>query len=168
MYLYEVLRRKCGQSPEAVSDALSQTTFIHPYGHIGLLRWQTDSQWVQFGVEGIGDRLAELAGGITTFHEQVASEREVDEIQRVVFDADRIVFLGFGYHEMNMELLYPTTMPEGNTIFGITFGMTKDNIEVVDAALAARLAGRDRRPANLRSLNCAEFLAYFDRRLSYS
>ena len=83
-YFYEALQIKCGKSAEQVAAALNDSTFIHPYGRVGLLPWQTNNNWVQFGDENIGSRLPELAQNIKTFHEQQLDETDRRRIKEAM------------------------------------------------------------------------------------
>jgi hypothetical protein len=80
----------------------------HPYGTIGPLPWR--DKGLMLGGDEQGQRLAELSAGIQTYTERIEDGDLVTDMRRMVAEAEVIVFLGFGFHKQNMELL---TTPKG-------------------------------------------------------
>lgn len=173
-FLYEALQIKCRESAESVADALNNSTFIHPYGQIGLLPWQSGSNWVQFGDEKIGDRLTELSESIRTFHEQQSDDSAVESIHDAIRNANKIAFLGFAYHKMNMSLLYPDDKLQTANTMGTVYEMEADNVELVIQSIWSTLHRDIRHSFEVKQIvkminaDCDGFMNNFDRRLSYS
>ena len=71
---------------------------------------------------------------ILTFTEQVRDIDLVAGIRNALSSADRIVFLGFGYHRQNLELL-KSSAPKHVEVFGTSFAMSKSDIETVSEEL---------------------------------
>jgi hypothetical protein len=95
----------CDQA-EAV-ELLSHLKIFHPYGVVGHLPWSHKQPAAEFGVEKYGPlRLLNYAAGIKTFTEKIdESSGEIASMRKRVLDAERIVFLGFAFHDDNMELI---------------------------------------------------------------
>jgi len=80
--------------------------------------------------------------------------------------ADTVVFLGFAFHPMNMELITPETSSESRRVFATGFGISNDDINVVSHEIANML--RKAGPTaidlymNLRNnLRCADLFNEF-------
>jgi len=79
----------------------------HPYGTVGNL-WD-DKGRLTFGETPDSRRLMFLAQRIKTFTESENIDQEEDDKNRVKYlvdRADRIIFLGFAYHDQNLDLLF--------------------------------------------------------------
>jgi len=77
----------------------------HPYGTVGDL-WDIKGR-ITFGKLPDSEQLIALAKNIKTFTE--SREREEDmksTVKYCIERADRIIFLGFAYHEQNIDLLF--------------------------------------------------------------
>jgi hypothetical protein len=96
-----------GTDASELYSFVKQVIIRHPYGVVGLLDWQDWAQNgrpVSFGHVGNVD-LLEIAHQINTFTEQQEDNEKLAIIRRTVQEAEVIVFLGFAFHERNMELL---------------------------------------------------------------
>lgn len=148
---------------------LIETLYIsHPYGAVGKLPWQEckDNEKVPFGATRPPQGLVQIAGQIKTFTERVEDEASRDTIRVLIQTADTVVFLGFAFHPMNMELITPETSSESRRVFGTGFGISNDDINVVSHEIANML--RKAGPTaidlymNLRNnLRCADLLNEF-------
>jgi hypothetical protein len=77
---------------------------IHPYGTVGKL-W--DNGRLTFGVPIGSDLLVSLSQEIRTFTESFDEKEERrTSIRYFVEQADRMIFLGFAYHEQNLDRLF--------------------------------------------------------------
>jgi hypothetical protein len=88
-----------------VSDNLN---IIRPYGSVGRLHRETyppDVSGVRYGQR--PSNLFEIATNIRTFAEQ-HQDRDVEErIEVALTEAVLVVFLGFGFHKQNIEIMRP-------------------------------------------------------------
>jgi hypothetical protein len=80
---------------------------FHPYGQVGQLPWQVDSKTTTAVAFGEHERRVDrqLASSIKTYSESVADTTELSTAQQWVEKADKLIFLGFGFHRQNLELL---------------------------------------------------------------
>ncbi len=81
----------------------------HPYGNIGRLPWQTgEASDVEWGTDQPWNIL-NLTGQIRTYAEAMRDTEGLRSMRASVVGAKRLVFLGFGFHPQNVDLLidYP-------------------------------------------------------------
>lgn len=91
--------------PQAREIVSQHCRIIHPYGSLGALKEIDFGQaWPQLVT---GDAIMKLGSQLRTFTEALAGE-EGSAIKQAMEEANRLVFLGFGFHQQNMELLRPT------------------------------------------------------------
>lgn len=94
--------------PEVVAgDCLKELKFFHPYGMVGHLPWQESQTATPFGQNVDGRDLLSRAAQIKTFTEQTEDQVAVNEIRELLSEANIVVFLGFAFHQLNMELISP-------------------------------------------------------------
>lgn len=79
---------------------------------------------IPFGESLTPSRVGELAVGIKTFTERVDSDDELEEIRSAVANAETIIFLGFGFHDQNMELLTPSGSTRASRVLATANGMS--------------------------------------------
>jgi hypothetical protein len=88
-----------------------------------------------------------------------------------VFEAERLVFLGFAYHELNLEVLFgplrevPTR--QAKQVFGSAYGLSESDKKAVAAELVA-LGRYDPSQITLRrELTAAQLLPEYSRSLKF-
>lgn len=107
-YIHGALQNYYGVSPERASEALVHLQVFHPYGSVGPLPWQTRPGAVEYGADVGGRTLIDAARTIRTFTEGVDPEKsDIEAIRKTLREAERIAFLGFAFHRLNLALLFP-------------------------------------------------------------
>lgn len=110
-YLLHKLVTSYGIETEEAADILRNLGIYHPYGAVGQLPWSKGNESVDFGKVVGGEKLLGIARQIKTFSERIEgaddSLSEIFKIRNAVATADRLVFLGFAFHKMNLKLLMP-------------------------------------------------------------
>jgi len=107
-YLYRSLKPyyNGGITDEDYGNALRQIRFLHIYGSLGPLSWQSGAGVVPYAARGYG-HILNAVRGIKVLHEGV--EDDVQQNFQTAQDwlqwADRILFFGFGFHRDNVERL---------------------------------------------------------------
>lgn len=129
------IARYFGVQPHEVREAMEDLTMIRPYGRAGCLPWQAKENSVQFG-NGAKHALLSSYQQIKTFTEQVEEKTLINSIKAEVESADRIVFVGFGFHRQNLELLRAKVQPHCE-ILGSCFGMSQTDSEAIESELDA-------------------------------
>ncbi|RBP51724.1 hypothetical protein [Arenicella xantha] len=95
-----------------IFEIMSNLNLEHPYGRLGTLGWQVKGKGgpdVEFGGQpGSEDKYIELSENILTFTEaEKLVEGTVNSIQSQVQQCERLVFLGFGFIPLNLDLIAP-------------------------------------------------------------
>ncbi|GGY81846.1 hypothetical protein GCM10011613_28180 [Cellvibrio zantedeschiae] len=105
-FLLQALTSYYRLSQDAAASIISNLTIIHPYGTVGALSWLNPKRSVaiEFGGELHVSQLVAYANGIRTFTEGAHSE-SMEILEANMKNAERLVFLGFAFHRLNMNLL---------------------------------------------------------------
>lgn len=122
-YLISGLQQAFGLRYSAAWDLVyNKLKILHPYGQLGRLPSKAPE-----GDDGIayGCRLTDpwvMAKNIRTFTEQSTDRSGDAEVYKAIDRADRIVFLGFSFEQLNMEMMriYPS---KRRRVFASAFGI---------------------------------------------
>ena len=102
-FLYHAIQNYFGFNDMA--RLMQKLKIFHPYGVVGPLPWQAP-RTVSFGGDARNRNLIDIANEIRTFTERVeGNDPALASIRQQMQEAETVVFLGFGYHSLNMELL---------------------------------------------------------------
>ncbi|MEZ5513772.1 MAG: SIR2 family protein [Steroidobacteraceae bacterium] len=121
-------------------DALGGTEIIHLHGQLGFLRTWTDdeSKVVGFGAGVVDpandifdkDKVFAAADAIKIMHESEETSEELERARQRISEADRVVFLGFGYAEQNLKRLQlQGTLKDNAALYLCRLGMTDSQFE---------------------------------------
>jgi hypothetical protein len=157
---------------EPACELVRQIPIYHPYGSIGPLPWQVANGAVPYGHNTQADLIA-AADRIKTFTEGLADEAILDPMHEILEDADRIVFLGFAFHPINMKLLTPPNASSAREILATTLDMSKaDEVVIEDhifELLGRRTASMTERLSmqpEMANMKCGPFFQQYFRSLS--
>src|SRR5690606_26695494 len=109
-YLENALQIYFAISLSEAQSLLRKLKTFHPYGSVGKFSWQIKGEGVKpirFGAELSPSELVGVAGGIKTFTERLEDEDIVTAIKNEVATSEVIVFLGFAFHDQNLDLIAP-------------------------------------------------------------
>ena len=171
-FLHASLRNYFGLAEGEATETLSHLEILHPYGKVGNLPWQAEGEAIAFGGSPSGAQLLSLSRQLRTFHEDVSPQtRDIDEIRRLAREAEQLVFLGFAYHQINLDLLFdpmasvetPRRLPR---IYGTAFGMSPSDVEDVRQTLSSRLKVVPEAMAIRSDLTCGKLFSEYHRGLS--
>lgn len=169
-YLFNSIQNYYGSSPERAAEILSHLTVLHPYGQVGNLPWQNCGVAVPFGGDMHSSELIQVSKGLRTFTEGTSEqESQIEHIRQSIFEADILTFLGFAYHELNIQLLFGPLrdMPlrYSKQVFGTAMGLSESNKKAIAAELAV-LGRFDVNQITLRrELSAAQLLPEYSRAL---
>jgi hypothetical protein len=107
-YLFQAVRAAYGSPREECARQIGQIPIVHIYGTLGPLSWQQNDQAVDYGRQSLDTRrLIRASMGIKTLHEGQENEAQQNFAQAHEWLkwADRVLFLGFGFHEDNVNRL---------------------------------------------------------------
>jgi hypothetical protein len=153
---------------------VSTLQIVHPYGTLGPLPGVNESgaRVVPYGGSLRPTELVQAARSIRTFSEQIADLEVVQRIETQVTIAEHIVFLGFGYHDMNMRTLATAKKTSLRRVFGTALGVSKSDIEAVGQTIRSAFQGvgpnrfADRPDIQLRAdLKCTGIFEEYGRSL---
>jgi hypothetical protein len=153
-------------------DLLSAIEIFHPYGTVGLMPWSGETDSIAFGATTSAVHLIKLSRKIKTFTEVVEPEdARVDRIRERMCEAQRLVFLGFAFHPMNVELLLPPGAPitanAKRRVFGTGVGLSRAAVDDIRLDLGSRL-GMDASGLYLaRGVGCHKLFQDHRRGLSF-
>ena len=71
--------------------------------------------------------------------EALLVDEELAEVRSVVADAHRIVFLGFTYHNQNVDLLTPEGEKNARKVYGSAYGMSAPDTEHAELTVRKNL-----------------------------
>ncbi|MDQ3773980.1 MAG: hypothetical protein M3461_06240 [Pseudomonadota bacterium] len=107
-YLYHALQNYYPLSANDAALLFQSLEIYHPYGTVGALPWHSRTDAVDFGATLDANELLNLRGRIKTFTEGTdPASSEVTAIQANTRASSTLVFLGFAFHPMNLDLLMP-------------------------------------------------------------
>ncbi|HKU18343.1 MAG TPA: hypothetical protein VJP80_03640 [Candidatus Saccharimonadales bacterium] len=105
-FLFYALQNYYGVSSDQSAALLNKLAVFHPYGSVGPLPWQKRNGAVDFGAEAGPSGVLALAQQIRTFTEGTdPGQSDIEHIRKRFFDSQIVLFLGFAYHRLNLQLL---------------------------------------------------------------
>ncbi len=121
-YLFMALLKMYHDATQAtVVEVLSKIPIIHVHGQLDFLGWQTEGKGGRpYDGRFSAEIIRQSAAGIRIVHE--ATSVEFVEAHKALNEAERIYFVGFGYHPTNMERLRVSW--DHKTVVGSSMGLT--------------------------------------------
>jgi len=133
-YLYFALQNYFVIDKHQVADYLTNLEIFYPYGKVGSLPWQNEGEnSTEFGGELSDQRLLDISSQIRTFTEGTNPETsEIETMRQRIINSKQIIFLGFAYHRLNMELLkFEQGANAPVSVYGTAFGISHPDSEVI-------------------------------------
>jgi hypothetical protein len=153
-------------SAEEAAKLVKCIDIFHPYGTVGSLPWQQLENAIEYGGEPNVNQLRKLADQIKTFTEGIHSD-ELISIRSLMMTSHRIVFLGFAFHKINLDLLLSNHAgkPSAQYICGTTYKMSQDSTTCISNELME--VYKQLTPVLRNDLMCNQLFHEFERRLSF-
>lgn len=179
--LFFTLQYSYGVSDGVAAEALADMPIVHPYGDLGRLSWQVDKPGLPFGRVDYAQRnLPTVAHRIRTFYEQLQDEGEMNEIRCAVAEAEQIIFLGFGFHPQNVEMIRAnrvgttttttTTTTRARRIYATAFGESAAGCAAIRDAISGAMGNQVVNTTGHihvhNEMKCADLLREYSRELS--
>lgn len=135
-FLYYSLKNVYRLKDDHATNIVNNINIYHPYGVVGNLPWQSTQDPIAFGGEPNQHLLVKLADKIKTFTEGTNPESsEISDIKSTMLHAENVLFLGFAFHRLNMELITPdSSAGEGarsTSYFATAIGISDSDIDAV-------------------------------------
>ena len=157
---------------EEAADIVNSLNIIHPYGTVGSLKWQdhASSTHMEFGGEIQSSQLIEYARRIHTFTEGARSE-QIGKLRANMNHSKRLVFLGFAFHKLNMELLMGGSADryENSSLincFATAFETSKSDQNSIYASIKYLFKGEIK--INIENKTCVQLFKDNSRSLGYA
>jgi len=170
-FLYHALQNYYGISAEQAGNLINRLGIFHPYGKVGPLIWQNQGEPVDFGAETDARKLLKLASQIRTFTEGTdPTHSEVEEIRASVTGAQIVIFLGFAFHRLNLQLIWSDGFlhesPDGAKFFGTALGLSQNDCDEITNELANLSRAPIQRILIRNTLTCEKLFEEYWRSLS--
>ena len=158
-FLFLALQRSAALTEEQTREAIASLTMLRPYGSLGPLPWQDRSAGLGYG--GIQSPAGIIAASqnIRTFTEQFTDQTIITDLEHAFYNAELIVFLGFGFHQQNVKLLSPGKGPRSirpRRVLATGYKMDNENYREVEGSLENNLRADD--PARLFNMTATGLL----------
>jgi len=143
---------------EAQRLVSAKLNIIHPYGTIGRLPWEAGERPdVDWGVENPWN-LLNLQSCLRTHGELMRDTRALLAVRGAMQQSQRVVFMGFGYHPQNLDLLIDGSFSHNPEVLATTYQMAAPTRTAV-ARLLKRKLGLDKDDKLLMvDSRCQEFM----------
>lgn len=169
-FLYYAFQTYYSVTKDQAADLVNSMAIYHPYGTVGNLQWQKRGPAIEYGDIPSALKLSELSRQIKTFTEGTdTTSSEILEIRKRVKEAKKLVFLGFAFHPLNLNLLFESAHAETNTpgsCYATAFGISDSNCMVIRDRLRSSTGWKDERIVIRNHLRCSELLREYERSLS--
>lgn len=174
-FLYEALQNYYRIDGKEAAELISNLTIYHPYGSVGSLPWQQADEIIGFGVKPVGLLLKELAVKIKTFTEGTdPSSSEIIAIRQHMANAQKLVFLGFAFHKLNMELISPDVEVTNKSpqVYATAYGVSKSDQNIIKNQIKGMyrrkiLATLPEMNIQMSGIDCNSFFKEYWRSLSF-
>jgi hypothetical protein len=170
-FLHGALQNYYSMSSEQATETLSQLDIFHPYGTVGSLPWADSSTGIHYGGEPYPQQLVSLATKIRTFAEGTdEAASEIVSIRSTLRSAERVAFLGFAFHPLNLELLYGTKQKKAalhdGPVYATALGLSDSDAQLIEGDLTFQGGYR---PENIhfhKGLTASQLFKEYSRTLS--
>ncbi len=153
------------------AELVKNMNIYHPYGSVGSLPWYTDGDSMEFGTEPKIPKLLQLTKKIKTYTEGTDPDSsEISEIRNHIDSAHKLVFLGFAFHELNMQLLKAKETPGSPArqlkYYATTHGFSESDKKAIHIQINRLHAGTfvER---EMSKHKCAAFFQEFSKSLAF-
>jgi hypothetical protein len=136
-YLYWALQENLSATAEQAAHIVSNLNMLRPYGSIGKFSQNFNDQ-LGFGSTAYSDPFARLES-LGTYTDQ-RPMHDLAEMDNALHVAKLIIFLGFGYHTSNVDLIKRPPGGGGLTVMGTVTGIHQSNLDVIRSRVARNLA----------------------------
>lgn len=150
-----------------VQEVIDSLDILYPYGNVG--EFKISDKGTTFGAPEDINGVLDAANSVRTFMEGVDSGLR-DELQDRIKKSDTLVFLGFSYMQMNLELLLNENPIPKQFVLGTTLGISEDSKKLIRGKLRSKFRNSDMGLLNETTLQlvekkCFEFFDEFKERL---
>ncbi len=160
---------------QEITDITNEIEIYHPYGVVGdFFPLDGGASFVNFGEEPVPGKLLQIAKNIKTFTEGTnTASSDIIALREAVLNAGRIIFLGFAFHTLNMDLLVPTAPKDSSLrnipFFGTVKNVSEYNSKLIKNEIEQRFKNVNILPQfNFINSKCSDFFNEYWRGLSFT
>lgn len=170
-YLYYALMTYFDFSHDQSAGLVNSMTIIHPYGKVGDMLWENprslNSYKIDFGSEISEGSLLDMMGNIKTFSEGTdPTTSNIGQVKYLMTNANMIIFLGFSYMDINLELLAPSPeelkRPRKVKCYGSAYDISDSNTEQIKVKLHTHFKLRNEDIILENKFKCHKLLADYE------
>lgn len=133
-FLKDALQFYYSLNSNEACELFNKLKIFYPYGSVGKLYWE-NSDGTRYGTELSGSDLLLTSEYIATFSERISDTSLIEDIKNAANDAENLVFLGFGFHRQNVDLISRPWFKNCKRIFATRFGISSSDLLVIDDQL---------------------------------
>jgi hypothetical protein len=127
-YLFESVKNSFNLDDRGCQQSLQSIKFIHVYGSLGKLPWQDgEMPTVKYDAWQDSDKrfvhIRNAANCIKILHENTEDTPELLSAREHIREANKVLFLGFGFHTVNVMRLLHKDLAQKETLYGTIKGM---------------------------------------------
>lgn len=168
-FMFNALKNYYRVNDQEAAEIVGSLNVYHPYGSVGTLPWQPGVGGISFGEAPRPETLLACSEKIRTFTEGTnPEESEILAIRQHMREAKRVVFIGFAFHWLNMQLISPNGYDEGHEpprCFATTLGISESDKGVIQNQISNLY--KDNLNTQMANVKCSEFFSEFWRSLSF-
>lgn len=124
-FLFAALESSYGIGEERVVELLSSIPIIHVYGQLGLPQYLSEDGRA-YGPKLTQEAIKKCVAEIKIIPELADETEEFRQAHKLISKAERLCFLGFGYHRTNVLRLRVNEKFPGNRLLGSAYKMKDD------------------------------------------
>ena len=156
-YLYWAFQNVAGMNPGNAARAVSHIPIVHVYGSLGPLPYAA-GQPLDLPYGSDAPIHQSVWKRIKTYTEEDHDRDNVASIHALFRNAARIVFLGMGFHQRNLDLLFKAGDVRGDAdMWGTAFGLSQPALE----KLHRQFDHPTRKRPQFENSGCREFFSSF-------
>lgn len=154
-FFYKVLMESFySKNIDRLSSSISHFIPIkHIYGSLGCLPYQTGFQREYANSFTSLGGIREIASQLRTYHERQEEGHYIDLLYNQLDDCNRVFFLGFGYHEINLNILTKFLPKENCSYYGTALGLSSRESKYIETLFNDRHINIE-----LKDCTCLELL----------
>lgn len=167
-YLYLAFQNYYGISADESAHLLASLEIHHPYGKVGALPWMSQSNGnIAYGATPNHQQLIEISKLLRTFTEGTdPSVSDIDSIRATVAGAERLLFLGFAFHRLNLDLLFSGAVPNSTRVFATALDISNSNCLQIKNELSNKAKHIPDLMYFRNDLTCSQLFMEYSRSLS--
>lgn len=126
-YLFNALKRSNQTiSEEDCIQRMSKFPIVHLHGSLGAPQYSGKGSGKPYVVDSSPNQLRRSANDIHIISEEISKYAEFTQAHQMIAKADRVIFLGFGYHPINVRRLqFDEHLKAEADLWGTAYGYTE-------------------------------------------